>query len=143
MAKDAAALGVPSALISKMVQTAPGRVEWLTHVDLGSMNVSVFDDDTPTAVHRMNMIGARQIDRVAPPAPAKAPPPPTLQPAWRTGATGTFGLPVFAAHFVMARPPRKPRSDRSSSPDPALGQTLAIAVISCRAAKRRCDAWLR
>ena len=75
MAKDAAALGVPPALIGKMVQTAPGRVEWLTHADLSSMNVSVFDDDTPTAVHRINMIGARQIDRIPPSAPPKAAPP--------------------------------------------------------------------
>jgi hypothetical protein len=74
MAKAAAAFGIPPALIGKMVQTSPGRVEWLTQADLGSMNVVVFDDDTPTAVHRTNTIGARQIDRVLPPLPKAATP---------------------------------------------------------------------
>jgi hypothetical protein len=73
MAKDAAALGVPAALIGKMVQTAPGRVEWLTQADLGSMNVLVFEDDALSAVHRMTMTTARRIDRPAPPLPRAAP----------------------------------------------------------------------
>jgi len=99
MAKDAAALGVPRALIGKMVQTAPGRVEWLTQADLGSMNVSVFDDDTPAALHRMNMIGARQIDRGVPSALAKAAAPPDFAAGledrrdwdvWLAGLRGPF-----------------------------------------------------
>jgi hypothetical protein len=72
MAKDAAALGVPAGVIEKLVQTAPGRVEWLTTADLSSMSVAVFDDDTPTAIRRGSTISARQIDRVVPLATPKA-----------------------------------------------------------------------
>jgi hypothetical protein len=71
MAQDAAALGIPPALIGKMVQTAPGRVEWLTRSDLSSMNVSVFDDDTPAVVRRMNTTSVRRLDPATPPAPPK------------------------------------------------------------------------
>ena len=44
MARAAAELGIPPAIIGKMVQTTPGRVEWLTPADLASMNVIVYDD---------------------------------------------------------------------------------------------------
>ena len=43
MARDAAKDGIPPAIIGKMVETTPGRVEWLTPADLTSMNVLVYD----------------------------------------------------------------------------------------------------
>ena len=52
MARDAAKNGIPPAIVGKMVETTPGRVEWLTHDDLVSMNVAVYDGDTPTATRR-------------------------------------------------------------------------------------------
>lgn len=39
MARDAASLGVPDAIVGKMVETVPGGVSWLTHDDLASMGV--------------------------------------------------------------------------------------------------------
>jgi hypothetical protein len=49
MARDAANLGIPPSIIGKMVRTTPGHVEWLTRADLVSMDVTIFDDDTPAA----------------------------------------------------------------------------------------------
>ena len=139
MAKDAAALGIPSALIGKMVQTAPGRVEWLTHADLGSMNVSVFDDDTPTAVHRMNMIGARQIDRALPVALPKAAVPLDFAAGledrrdwdvWLAGLRGPFRDGAVSAQVQIGS--RQPGS--CSRPDAANPGDFASG---CEAALRR------
>ncbi len=41
MAREAATLGVPAAIIGKMVETNPNRMEWLTPDDLASMDVVV------------------------------------------------------------------------------------------------------
>jgi hypothetical protein len=49
MARDAADMGVPPAIIGKMVQTTPGRVAWLTHEDLASMNVALLGDEARPA----------------------------------------------------------------------------------------------
>jgi hypothetical protein len=51
MARDASEMGIPSAIIGKMVGTAPGRVEWLDQDDLALMNVTVFEGDPRSAVH--------------------------------------------------------------------------------------------
>ncbi len=48
MARDAAAYGVPPAIIGKMVQTQPGRVEWLTPDDLASMGIQILKPSTQT-----------------------------------------------------------------------------------------------
>ncbi len=40
-ARDAAAYGVPPAIIGKMVQTEPGRISWLTPSDLQLMRVAL------------------------------------------------------------------------------------------------------
>ena len=72
MARDASALGIPPAIIGKMVQTTPGRVEWLTRADLASMNVTVFDGDTVSVARQTDTASNRP---VAPaPSPVWAPP---------------------------------------------------------------------
>jgi hypothetical protein len=43
MARDLAGLGVPPAIIGKLVQTPPGRATWLTPSDLASMGATVLD----------------------------------------------------------------------------------------------------
>jgi hypothetical protein len=63
MARDAAELGVPPAIIGKMVETTPGRIEWLTRADLVSMDVTMLDGDAPDG----------RPARTAPAAPAPAP----------------------------------------------------------------------
>ncbi|MFL5257711.1 MAG: hypothetical protein ACJ8AI_33500 [Rhodopila sp.] len=50
MARDAAELGVPPAIIGKMVETTPGRLERLTLQDLALMNVTVFSGDLLAAL---------------------------------------------------------------------------------------------
>jgi hypothetical protein len=47
MARDAAALGVPSAIIGKMVVATLGQVDWLTQQDLISMGVIIAQADAP------------------------------------------------------------------------------------------------
>jgi TPR repeat protein len=49
LARDAAAYGVPPAIIGKMVQTEPGRMAWLTPTDLQSMDVVVLSPSSPQA----------------------------------------------------------------------------------------------
>ena len=140
MAKDATALGVPSALISKMVQTAPGRVEWLTHIDLGSMNVSVFDDDTPTAVHRMNMIGVRQIDRVAPSAPAKAPAPPDFAAGLEDRRDWDVWLASLRGPFRDGAASAQAQIGSQQQPGPCTGPDASNSgdfMSGCEAALRR------
>jgi hypothetical protein len=125
MAKDAAALGVPPALIGKMVQTAPGRVEWLTAADLGLMNVSVFDDDTPTAVRRTYVATGPRADRALPAALRKAANPPDFSAGledrrdwdiWLAGLRGPFhdGA-VFAQSQIGAQQPGSCSGPDSSS----------------------------
>ena len=80
MARAAAELGIPPAIIGKMVQTTPGRVEWLTRADLVSMNVTIYDDDDS---HETKPPGGGP-DRPAPapvPSPAVAPIPSPIGPA--------------------------------------------------------------
>ncbi len=50
-ARDAAACGVPPAIIGKMVETPPGRLAWLTPNDLALMGVSVAPDATAETEH--------------------------------------------------------------------------------------------
>jgi hypothetical protein len=47
-AREAAACGVPPAIIGKMVQTEPGRAAWLTPADLQSMRVVTLPPPTAT-----------------------------------------------------------------------------------------------
>jgi hypothetical protein len=82
MARDAGAMGIPPALIGKMVQTAPGRVEWLTPADLSSMNVSILNDDRATAMRQMSTAGVRQ----AAPAPPSAPTLASIPPGFTAGS---------------------------------------------------------
>lgn len=52
IARDLGGLGVPPAIIGKLVQTPPGRASWLTPADLASMGVTVLDASSPTASRR-------------------------------------------------------------------------------------------
>ena len=45
MARDAAGFGVPSPIIVKMLQSTPGRMEWLTPFDFQQMGVTVVPAD--------------------------------------------------------------------------------------------------
>lgn len=71
MARAAAELGVPPPIVGKIVATEPSRVEWLTHEDLISMGVVIYDDaDPPVAARSSTPVVAR---------PEPSPPPPQAQ----------------------------------------------------------------
>jgi hypothetical protein len=74
MARDAARDGIPPAIIGKMVETTPGRVEWLTPADLAAMSVTVYDGDT-TTVTRQAGVPAVAPGTLAPTLPTPAAPP--------------------------------------------------------------------
>jgi hypothetical protein len=103
MARTASNLGIPPAIIGKMVQTTPGRVEWLTPADLAQMNVTVFDGDTATAMRKTVTANARpatpaptptQPLATAPPLIAALPRPPTTAPSFPLGLN-TARVPVM------------------------------------------------
>jgi hypothetical protein len=52
MARTAGDLGVPPAIIGKMVETSPSRIEWLTPADLRAMGVIVYGDADASSVVR-------------------------------------------------------------------------------------------
>jgi hypothetical protein len=52
IARDLAELGIPPAIIGKLVQTPPGRATWLTPSDLASMGVAVLDPASPNVPRR-------------------------------------------------------------------------------------------
>jgi hypothetical protein len=52
MAREAAVLGVPPAVIGKMVETSPARVAWLEPQDLAAMGVTIYGDDLLSALHQ-------------------------------------------------------------------------------------------
>jgi len=52
IAREAVTLGVPPLIVSKMVQTPPGRMEWLTPQDLALMDVKIFESKAPAQENR-------------------------------------------------------------------------------------------
>jgi len=52
IAREAVTLGVPPVIVSKMVQTPPGRMEWLTPQDLALMDVKIFEAKAPAQENR-------------------------------------------------------------------------------------------
>ena len=67
MARVASEMGIPPAIIGKMVSTKAASVEWLTHADLISMDVTIFDNDAPSAA-RQATHASRHRDRAWPDA---------------------------------------------------------------------------
>lgn len=118
MARDAAKDGIPPAIIGKMVETTPGRVEWLTPADLTSMNVLVYTGDTPTATRQM-------VTASAPPA---APvPSPTASPT------------ISAAPSAAPSPVAAPIATPAPQPPPA---GVSPGFAAGRDDRRAWDGWL-
>jgi hypothetical protein len=67
MAREAASLGVPPAVIGKMVETSSARVEWLAPQDLAAMKVTIYQGDL--------LAELRQPKPAAPAAMPDGPPP--------------------------------------------------------------------
>lgn len=144
MARAAAELGIPPAIIGKMVQTTPGRVEWLTRADLVSMDVSVYDNDSHPA--------ATASGGAPPPAPAPAqapaPAPNPSQPvapgpglaagrddrrAWEAWVAGLRGASHDGAQFAV---------QQLGAPHPLScfgpnGASLGDFSLGCQAARQR------
>jgi hypothetical protein len=78
MARVASEMGIPPAIIGKMVSTKAASVEWLTHADLISMDVTIFDNDAPSAARQASTQAGTEI---APgPMPAAPQPRPQTEP---------------------------------------------------------------
>jgi hypothetical protein len=120
MARDAAALGIPPAIICKMVLTTPGRVEWLSPDDLASMNVTVFNSDAATAARQ---VAAANVHPLVPATPA-APPPVAPQVVPAAPAASTAAPPIVASPFA-----------------PAPGGSAAADVAAGRNDRRAWDSW--
>ena len=74
MARWAGELGVPPAILGKMVQAKPRGMEWLTAEDLASMDVKILDSEPATKPAETNTASNRPAPPVARPvAPAPAP----------------------------------------------------------------------
>lgn len=67
MARDAAGLGVPDAIIGKLVQTPPGRTTWLTPSDLASMGVRILEGAGTTAPRAPVASLPAQVNPASPP----------------------------------------------------------------------------
>jgi hypothetical protein len=93
MARIASALGVPPAVVGKMVRTKPGAVEWLTPEDLTSMGAKTYTGDIVTAIRETS--GARVAGSVTNVPIATLPP-----------------LPVF--HAPVFAPPPAPTATSSN-----------------------------
>jgi hypothetical protein len=107
MARLAASYGVPPAIIGKMVQTEPDRVEWLTHADLASMGVRILGESDETAADPPD---APTLPRAAAPPPptdgaSHAPDAATLKGAYFC-STGPVALNISVGAGDEARPTR-------------------------------------
>lgn len=72
IARDLGGLGVPPAIIGKLVQTPPGRATWLTPADLASMGVTVLDATSPAPFRRdaSPSVNATTRNNAPPPPPS-------------------------------------------------------------------------
>src|SRR5262249_30050318 len=100
MAKVAKELGVPSAIIGRMVVTPPNEMVWLTPQDLQSMGTTMVGRPVQTAPEAaLSGIGTRQLARQAPQQTqpsdpvALAPPARSSEPlTWDALVTGVVSL---------------------------------------------------
>jgi hypothetical protein len=147
LARDAAQFGVPPDIVGKLVETAPGRVEWLTRDDLAEMGVKIYQPNTASssetsappattttpapAVHSGNAVATTAV----PSAPDE---PPDFQQGladrrtweqWYSGLTGDYqqGASFWAAH----------RSDPKLPSCYPNGQTFGDWTAGCLAAQQR------
>jgi len=161
MARDAAAYGVPPAIIGKMVQTQPGRVAWLTPEDLALMGVQIFPTDTsqspPVAPNQPRYstatppAGPPQVPATPAPQAYAAPPPLPVTPgdqaqsspafqqgradrqAWETWFGGLSGdFQVGAQSWAERRSTPKPGTCYSPN-----GVNLGAWTAGCREAQLR------
>jgi hypothetical protein len=102
MARVAGEMGIPSAIVGKMVETAPGRVTWLTPEELESMDVIVYDSDIVTAVHQAATAIAT---RIAPDQPSALPPRPNPVPSLPNPPLAMIPPPQPVAPQAMTLPP--------------------------------------
>ena len=79
MARTAADLGVPDAIVGRMIRTPPGAIAWLSNAELASMGAVNLDADTGPAK-------PPPMASVSPPAPAPAPPAVALAQPVRPGS---------------------------------------------------------
>ena len=126
MARETAKDGIPAEIVLKMVDTTPGRVEWLTPADLASMNVAIYDGDPPAAT-RQPVVASSGPGVAAPAsAPSGVPPPQaSLTPVAPSSALPSMA-PAAPPHSSLAppslAPPAAPPAQSGVSPGFAAGR---------------------
>lgn len=91
LARDAAQMGVPPQIVGKMVETKPGRMEWLTRDDLALMDVRIVDPgDTPAPASASPPMAMAPSVTPSPP-PIAAPVTPALEQSARRFLSLYFG----------------------------------------------------
>lgn len=137
MARDAAAYGIPSSIIGKMVQATPGRMEWLTPFDFKQMGVTIIPASAPAAL--ASTAASRSVS--APTASVSEPSQasPMIQQGqadrrdwetWFTSLSGDFR--DGALYWTGER--SKPRPGSCYGP---AGQAIGDWTTGCNAAKAR------
>jgi hypothetical protein len=142
MARDLAGLGVPPAIIGKLVQTPPGRATWLTPSDLASMGVTVLDTSRSAPSGAYPSTSANTPNQYHGSSSPPAPDQPVSSRAyeegfadrrawewWFTGLTGAYkeGAEFWTSQRSTSRP--------GSCYGPT-GQNLGDWTAGCLAAKR-------
>jgi hypothetical protein len=150
-ARDAAALGVPPAIIGKLVETPPQRATWLTPSDLASMSVVVLDE---TASASTDPSQSQELESSAP-APAPAPPDQTSMSAasaegladrrawenWFSGLNGAFkeGAEYWAGQRSTPRPGSCYGQAEQSLGDWTAGCLAARQILTPSDRRRKSD----
>ena len=124
MARQASELGVPAAIIGKMVTTPPDRIAWLTPSDLRSMNVSISDTASPSQTSGYVPGSALSPGSAAPTFAPAAPAPNRYAPENQAAATITPAIPAPSTAFMQGRGRSHHLSDlvRRPSRGPAAGR---------------------
>jgi hypothetical protein len=137
MARVAAEMDIPPAIIGKMVSTKAASVEWLTHADLASMNVTIYDSDTPTATRQAATGIATQIV----PGPSSAPQPGAL-PAPLPPEASARPVPAYAPAPAYAPPPGYAPAPQGYAPAPQSVAPPPTAFAAGRDDRRAWNTWL-
>jgi hypothetical protein len=142
MARDAAELGVPTSIIGKMVETTPGRVEWLDPPDLALMHVQIFNGDLLAALRQpLPAMVRREIPETIPQAEALPQSSYTAgmldRRAWDTWLAGLRGAYKEGAVFAQSQ------TGQTQSPSPADAcygpnhVNLGDFTLGCKVARQR------
>ncbi len=135
MARIATGLGVPPAIVGKMVATKPGSVAWLTPADFTAMGAKTYNDDIVGATRDTGPLPV--LPPIASPGATPSVPLPTLpRPSNGTQTAGPQPHYVPSDHFVA------PQASTAQRPSPVSGNASAPGFLAGRQDRGEWDRWL-